>query len=249
MPVSASLLAASGAVRIASLNLCTDEYLLLAASRKQIASVSRLAADRDDSPLWRVARGIPVNNGTLEDIIAQRPTILLTMGGGGRSTRELAKRLGIQTVDLQFPQSIDDVVSNLEIVARLSGQQAAVPRWKSRVRQLQASKPAPRPAAFVGQGGTSVSAASLAASWMTLAGLRQMALPGGKVTAELLMTNAPPILLKSNYRARQMSQGRRWLGQPWVREANSRIIETDGRHWTCAGPLMPYEIERLRGLL
>ena len=45
MPVSASLLAASGALRVASLNLCTDEYLLLLARPSEIASVSHLSHD------------------------------------------------------------------------------------------------------------------------------------------------------------------------------------------------------------
>jgi iron complex transport system substrate-binding protein len=42
--------------------------------------------------------------------------------------------------------------------------------------------------------------------------------------------------------------GQRWLDHPMVRKARSRTISTDGRPWTCAGPLMLDEIERLRGL-
>ncbi len=53
MPGFASLLAASAAVRVASLNMCTDEYLLLLARPQEIASVSRLSRDPADSSLWR----------------------------------------------------------------------------------------------------------------------------------------------------------------------------------------------------
>ena len=49
MPVSASLLAASSALRVASLDLCADEYLLLLARPAEVASVSRLAHDPADS--------------------------------------------------------------------------------------------------------------------------------------------------------------------------------------------------------
>jgi iron complex transport system substrate-binding protein len=45
-----------------------------------------------------------------------------------------------------------------------------------------------------------------------------------------------------------MSGGVAWLGNPIVRHAGSRQIVTDGRPWTCMGPLMIDEIQRLRKL-
>lgn len=248
MPVSASLWAASAAVRIASLNLCTDEYLLLAARRQQIASVSRLAADRDDSPLWRIARGLPVNGGQIEQVIAGRPNVLLTMGGSGRATRQLATRLGMRVIDLPYPQTIDDVVANMETVARLTGNDATIAVWRRRMDALRANIPAARDAAFLGQGGISVGTDSLSAQWMSLAGLRQTPVNGGRFSAEQLLMRPPAVLLQSNYRRRQFSRGGQWLDQPWVKSGPARLLSTDGRPWTCAGPLMPYEIQRLRAV-
>jgi hypothetical protein len=66
MPVSVSLLAISGALRVASLDLCADEYLLLLARPGAIASVSRVAQDPADSVLWRQARRYPANQRGLE---------------------------------------------------------------------------------------------------------------------------------------------------------------------------------------
>ena len=54
MPASA-FLAASAAARVASLNLCTDEYLLLLARPGEVVSVSYLSQDPLESPLWRKA--------------------------------------------------------------------------------------------------------------------------------------------------------------------------------------------------
>jgi iron complex transport system substrate-binding protein len=45
-----------------------------------------------------------------------------------------------------------------------------------------------------------------------------------------------------------MSSGTQWLENPIVRRAGARQIVTDGRPWTCLGPLMIPEIERLRRL-
>ena len=68
MPGFASLLAAS-ALHAASLNLCTDEYLLLLARPGEIVGVSRLAQDPAESPLWRRARAHPANRGAIEQVL------------------------------------------------------------------------------------------------------------------------------------------------------------------------------------
>ena len=101
MPAFA-FLAASAAARIASLNLCTDEYLLLLADPRAIVSVSYLSQDVRESPLWQSARAHRGNRGSLEDVISLKPDLVLTMGGGGRATALLAKRLHIRAVDLPF---------------------------------------------------------------------------------------------------------------------------------------------------
>jgi iron complex transport system substrate-binding protein len=57
------------------------------------------------------------------------------------------------------------------------------------------------------------------------------------------------VLIKSDYRSNEMSGGERWLAHPIVRHAGARQMVTDGRPWTCVGPLMIPEIERLRALI
>ena len=121
MALSASLWAASAALRVASLDLCADEYLLLLARPGEVASVSRLARDPDDSALWRQAQRYPANNGAIESVIAHRPTLLLSSGGGGRATDAIAARLGIAALQLPYPASIDDVDAAMRKVARALG--------------------------------------------------------------------------------------------------------------------------------
>jgi len=249
MPVSVSLLAASGALRVVSLNLCTDEYLLLLARPSEIASVSRLSHDPADSSQWRLGRRFPVNRGDLEGALRTRPTLLLTMGGGGRSTALIAKQMGIRTVNLIFPATIDDVERNIVQVATALGDHHRATPWQQRLSRLRRTPAITRDAIFLGNGGNSVGAQSVEAQWMSLAGLRQRALPGGRASLELLATRPPAILLRSVYRRAERSVGQAWLDHPLARPKRSRIISIDGRPWTCAGPLMLGEIERLRRLL
>ena len=246
MPAFASLLAASAALRVASLDLCADEYLLLLARPNEIASVSRLSHDRADSPLWRQGRRFPANRGTLEPVLQTRPTLLLRMGGGGRATSLIARRMRIRTLDLPFPASIADVESNMVRVATALGDARRAASWQARLRRIEVRVPSPRDAIFVSGGGQTVEAASLGAQWMGLAGLRQRRLAGGRVSLETLALRPPRVLLRSDYRRSEISLGQRWLDHPLVRKAQSRVMVTDGRPWTCAGPLMPAEIERLR---
>ncbi|HVF37580.1 MAG TPA: hypothetical protein VNA29_06515 [Sphingomicrobium sp.] len=245
MPGFASLLAAS-AVKVASLNLCTDEYLLLLAKPSEIASVSRLSHDAADSSLWRVGRRFPANRGNLEGALKHRPTLLVTMGGGGRASSLIAARMGLKTLDLPFPASIDDVERNMVVVARALGQPSRVQSWQHRLAMLRRTSPKAADAIYLGAGGNSVAALSLEAEWMALAGMRQRSLPSGRASLETLAVRPPAILLRSSYRRGERSLGQTWLDHPLARPARSRVRWTDGRPWTCAGPLMIAEIEKLR---
>ena len=175
MPASALLAAAS----VASLNLCTDEYLLLLARPQEIASVSFLSRDPQESPLWRQALGLHSNRGSLEDVIGRKPHIVLTMGGGGQT-------IGVPSVG---------------------------------------------------------------ADWLRLAGLKQRRLTGDRVSLETLLVRPPKVLVQSRYRSGQVSRGIEWLNHPIVRNAKARSLQADGRAWTCMGPLVIPEIERLRSSL
>jgi iron complex transport system substrate-binding protein len=243
LPASALLLAAS----IASLNLCADEYLLLLARPGEIASVSYLSKDPLESPLWARAQGVHANRGSLEQVLRQRPDAVLTMGGGGRSTALIARRLGIRAIDLSLPDSLQDVASNLRKVAAALGEPARANPLIGRMQQLVVAAPArKRDAIFLGTNGDSLSADGLGARWMQLAGLRQRPLGGDRASLETLLLKPPEVLLQSDYRRTQPSAGTRWLRHPIVRRAPSRRVRTDGRAWTCMGPLLIGEVQRLR---
>jgi iron complex transport system substrate-binding protein len=247
MPASAFLLGASAAARVASLNLCTDEYLLLPARPQQVVSVSYLSHDPLESPLWRIARQYRGNQGSIEDVLALRPTLILTMGGGGRATAILAGRLHIRAIEVPYANSLADVEQNLRSVAQALGNPGSASHWIARIEALRRSSP--RSAVdtiWISGRGDSLASGSLGTQWLRLAGFQQRALAGGRATLETLLADPPKVLIRSDYRSGQMSSGERWLTSPIVRRSGARQIETDGRRWTCLGPLMIDEVERLR---
>lgn len=248
MSAFALALAASAAARAASLNLCTDEYLLLLARPGEVVSLSYLAAEPGDSVLWKQASSVHRNRGTLESALATRPNLLFTMGGGGRATVAIARRLGLRVVDLPFPLSLADVRRQAEQVAAALGDRRRAAPFLADMSRLERSRPRKlTDAAFLAGGGGSLSPDSVAAQWLALAGFRQRALPGDRLSLEQLVTNPPARLIRSDYRAGQWSRDQAWLRHPLVRRLRARTVRTDGRAWTCAGLPMIAEIGRLRG--
>jgi iron complex transport system substrate-binding protein len=237
--------------RAASLNLCTDELLLLLAEPAQIVSVTHLAQQEAETPLWRQARRYRRNDGTLLSLTALRPDLVLTMGGGARDRLRIASRLGMRTLDLPFARSLDDVQTSIGAVAAALGREAAGAALIARIGRLRHS--APRGAVdtiWLGGGGRTVSASGLEAQWMRLAGLAQRRMQGDRLSLEQLALRPPQVLLRSDYRQGQYSADQRWLRHPLADAAGrARNIATDGRRWTCMGPLLIDEVERLRGVL
>jgi iron complex transport system substrate-binding protein len=237
--------------RVASLNLCTDELLLALAAPEQIVSVTHLAQDPAETPLWRQARRYRRNDGSLLSVAALRPDLVLTMGGGARDRLRIAARLGLPTLDLPFGGSLDDVEAAIRRVAAALGRPQAGAALLRRLAALRASAPPPRlDTIWLGGGGRTVSPNGLEAQWMALAGLRQRAMRGDRVPLETLIVRPPRILLRSDYRAGQYSGEQRWLAHPAASRVRGALtLPTDGRRWTCMGPLLIGEIERLRRAL
>ena len=233
--------------RVVSLNLCTDELLLLLAGPDQVASVTHLSHLPAETPLARMASRYPANDGKLANSMAAAPDLVLTQGGGG-DPAGIAARIGVPLIDLPFPQTIDDVKASIGTVAQALGRGRAGEALIARIDALQASEPsATRETLWFGADGRTAAADGLTAQWMRLAGFEQRAEASEQVTMETLLVRPPEWLLRSSYRAdqysRSLARGKALLERGGRRLA---LVNTDGRRWTCMGPLLIDEILRLR---
>jgi iron complex transport system substrate-binding protein len=199
--------------------------------------------------LWRTARRYPRNDGSLVSVAGLRPDLVLTMGGGARDRSRIAERLGIRVLDLPYPQSLADIEGSLvRVAAALARPEAARPHLLAIDRLKSTIPPRRFDTIWLGGGGRSVAANGLPAQWMALAGFRQRQLTGDRVSLEQLLVRPPAMLLRSDYRNGQYSSEQRWLSHPLARRVKiAHSLVTDGRLWTCMGPLMAGEITRLRG--
>jgi iron complex transport system substrate-binding protein len=234
-------------VRVASLNLCSDELALLLAAPGQLVSVSRLGADPDENVLAGRATGLFANRGRVTDVVGLSPDLVITSGGDPNAAAT-AKRLGLPVLELPQPQTLAEVRSNVRTVAAALGRQAA---GEAVIMRMDAALTGPRssaPALLVSGGGLTVAADGLAAEWLRHAGLVQQSVPSGQLSLERLLGDPPQVLVVTQYRANQTSLNQAWLAHPALGALppGVRRIESDGRGWTCLGPTLAPEIARLR---
>jgi iron complex transport system substrate-binding protein len=246
----AGVAAKAAPARVASLNLCTDELLLSLGDPRQIVSVTHLGQSPAETPLWQAGRRYRRNDGSLVSVSGLRPDLVLTMGGGARDRSRIGERLGIRMLDLPYPQTLADVERSIVKVAAALGRPEAARGWIARIERLRRTAPdRGADTIWLGGSGRSVAAQGLAAEWMALAGFRQRSLVGDRVSLEQLLVSPPAVLLRSDYRQGQYSSEQRWLAHPLARRVKgARSIVTDGRLWTCMGPPLLAEVERLRAV-
>lgn len=242
---------ASAPMRIASLKLCTDELLMMLAEPSRIVSITYLSQQPLESPLWRAARRHHGNDGSILSVAARRPDLVIDMGGGARDTEQIARRLRFRLLTLPYPQTLSDIADAIRTVGAAIDRPRRAAELIGRIHALRRNAPrASVDSIWLGGGGRSLAAKGLGAEWMALAGLKQRELPGDRMTLEQLVVAPPRLLLRSDYRAGQYSAEQKWLSHPLLRKARgSRSVVTDGRRWTCMGPLMIDEVARLRSLV
>ena len=233
--------------RVASLNLCTDELVLLLAAPEQIASVTHLSRDPDEFALWRTARRYPANDGSILSIAGAQPDLVVTMGGLARDRERLAGRIGADVVTLPYPQSLADLETSIARLAAALGREARGERLIAALHGLEGSVPRrPVQGLYLGGGGLTLAPGSLGDAWLALAGIERPEDIGTRVAAERLLTDPPPLVLRSDYRVDQAARGNFWPGFRFLDRSGIRTRWTDGRRWTCAGPTLIPEILRLR---
>ena len=191
-------------VRVASLNLCTDQLVLALLPPGRIASVTPLARDPDQSLMAAAATTVAVNHGTAEEIVRQRPDLVVAGSFTTPATRALLKRLGYPLVEVDSPDDWAGIRRVTRQVAAAVGEpargEAMIAHMDARLAAL-ARDPAPpvRVAAWDGAGfgarrGSLYDAVLTAAGAINVATRPPVSGYGGG-NAELLLAGDPALLV------------------------------------------------------
>ena len=243
--------------RIVSINLCADELLLRLADRRRIASVTRLARDADNSNVAELAAGLPLNHGLAEEVMAMRPDIVLAGVYSPQNTIDILRRLGVNVVEFDVPNSLDDVRAEIRRLAAAIGEQD---RGEELVREFDArfatlAREAHRPplrAVVLRPNGITAGKGSLVEDVMRRAGLENLAarLDAGnylQIPLEGVALQGADVMIVDGESNGAPSLATETLNHPVVAALGRRVrvVSMPARLWTCGGPNLVDAAERL----
>ena len=258
--LASGLLVAKDAPRVASVNLCTDQLVLLLADSDQILSLSNLSHDSSGSYLFEQARQYPANNGESEQILALKPDLVLAGEYTTRHTVKMLADLGFRVETVPIANTLDQLYNNITQVAGWLGREekgvSLVAQLQQRValqqQGLAAQSPVNPSAAYYDPNGYTVGQETLRGRALLLSGWRNVAAESGiehygSMPLESLIAAAPDALIDSPYSEGTYSRAQQVLNHPALHRdgLDPMVISVPGRQTICAGPWTVGLIEQL----
>ncbi|ANP46478.1 hypothetical protein ATE48_11400 [Candidatus Viadribacter manganicus] len=125
--------------RIVSLDYCADQFVLALADRDQIAALSR-GSLRDDSYFRERARGIRQTRGTLEEVLALRPDLVIRNWGGPWDAAEAYGRFDVPVLQVggtpNFPAARANLIEAAQVLGHPGRGQALARDLDTRLARL-----------------------------------------------------------------------------------------------------------------
>jgi iron complex transport system substrate-binding protein len=236
--------------RVVSVNLCTDQLLLLLAEPGQIASVSHLAVDPQSSFMAQQADAYPLNHARLEELLILQPDLVLA---GAYTEPRLLRALQRFHIPVE-PFPLTNTLNGIERdIRRLAGLLGRTERGEELIRAMQAKLTRVRPdpdrahwpkALFYQPRGYTSGSRTLQDEALRLAGWRNLAAEAGikgyaPIDLETLLLAGPEQVFTSGHTASTYSRARQHLHHPALRRLldNRPMVEIPYRYWFCAGPM------------
>lgn len=233
--------------RVASLNLCTDELLLMLAEPGQIIGVSPLAQDCWSAVLCAQARHVPVLTPTAEHVVAARADVVL---GGTYTTPvalQAAREAGATVLTLPPATTLGDIPGQIRTIARAIGApergEALATAFTQRLNALSAPRRLTSPsAAIYAANGFMTGAGSLADDVLAHAGWRNYATvmrrPGAAPFPLEVLIAQPPDLLIVDRSSPGTSLAQALLDHPALQQrfTGAHHLDMPARLWLCGLP-------------
>lgn len=237
--------AASPLPRIVSLNPCTDAILAEVADPAQVLALSSYSHDPASSSMdVALARRFAAVGGTVEEVAALRPDVVLSGNFMAPATRSALERLGARLELLPIAASVADSRAQVRQIAALAGHPA---RGEALVARIDAALLAARPAsgaaipALVWQSGGMVPGPNtLIADLLTQTGFANAAAARGLGQADLLpleqvLADPPRVILTAG---NLHGNEDRLLRHPALAALAGKTVRArlDGNLLWCGGP-------------
>lgn len=204
--LAAASVAAEPPQRIASLNLCADQLLLLLLPRERIASVTEWAQKPESSYMAKAAQGLPVNYGLAERVLPQQPDLIVAGEYNDHAMVAMMRKLGYRVEIVRVPRDLAEAQHFILQFGELVGAQAQaqalvadMQRRLARIAEQVGDRPAGLAAVYSPNGmsagrGTVMEEILARAGWRNLGS--EIGLTGyGQLPLEQLIRAQPDLLV------------------------------------------------------
>lgn len=243
-----------GTTRIVSINPCVDAILMQVADHADIAGISHYSHDPHASSIpVALARRFVATSGTAEEVIALRPTLVITGPHADPATIGALRRLRVRVVQVGVPATIAESNDQVRTIAAAIGRPARGARLIARTlaaRALAAREPTL--SALIWQGeGLVPGGGTLADEMLRASGFRNASADYGLnqwdvLPLEQLVARPPRVLLAPGEADRED----RMLRHPVLGKIRKRIAVRAfaSRLLQCGGPTIIDALARLRSV-
>lgn len=233
---------------IVSLNPCADAILAEVAAPGQLLAISHYSKDPHASSMEADdARRYRATGGTVEEVLALDPDVVVASSFIAPATRAALTDLGIRVETVGSVASVEDSMAQVRQLAALTGNADAGEALVSRIAKSAApSKAAPVDTVLWQSGGIVPGEAALITDLMARAGLANGARTRGLAQADFLplenvLADPPELLLVAGSERSQHHPALAALSQ-------TRVARLDPNLIYCGGPTIPRAMARLRAL-
>lgn len=243
--------------RIVSLNMCTDELVLRLAAPERIASVTWLSQDPRNANMAELARTLPANHGLVEEVLAQKPELVVAGAYTTRATVALLKRVGATVREFGVPSNLAEMRQQIRDMANLLGEQqngeALIAEIDARLAALAVRpRPAQPRAIVLRPNGFTTGRGSLVDEILSAAGLTNLAAElgidnYGQIALETVALGKADMLILNTTPDGPPSLAHEILHHPVLARLGDRLklVALPSKLWTCAGPAVIDAIELL----
>ncbi len=245
--------AAPAAPRIVSLNPCTDAVLVEVADPQQILALSSYSSDPASSSMdLVVARRFPAVGGTVEEVAALQPDLVIGSTFVAPTTGDALARLGLRYESFGINPDVADSLAQVRAIAALAGHpergEALVKRIEAALA-ANAAPPGPAVPAVVWQsGGIVPGKGTLISELLARTGFGNAAAAKGLGQAdvlplEMMLADPPRLILAAG---NPQSNEDRMLAHPALAGLTGTQRERyDSSLLWCGGPTIVRAAERL----
>lgn len=239
--LAASVASASDLPKVVSVNVCTDQFVMLLADPAQVSSISDLSDDPQSSAMADMAGAFAKNNGRAETIVIEEPDVVVAGEWSDPALLTMLRTVGIEVVQFPVITALADIPDQLRrmgaVLNREDVAEQHATEFDTRLSAFSGTNDTAPIAAFFYPNGYSLGAGTLSHDILTKGGARNLSVElgmkgGGRLALEQVVLRQPDLLIGApSYsgfsRSEELTSHPALRGLPMVHS---------GPDWTCGTP-------------